>query len=145
MSREVSSCCIVYGDGRIDMGVFLFKQKTAYEMRISYWSSDVCSSVLLLRRRPMRRHRRHSIEFKREIVQAHLDGETLYRQLGRASCRERRCQYVQIPVAPSPSKKTTCNEQTDIAQTRINYLTAKLVKFVETWTVTAGSTAHLYT
>src|SRR3546814_131564 len=27
----------------------------------------------------MRRHRRHSIEFKREIVQAHLDGETLYR------------------------------------------------------------------
>src|SRR3546814_12503040 len=26
--------------------VFLFKQKTAYEMRISYWSSDVCSSDL---------------------------------------------------------------------------------------------------
>src|SRR3546814_11560487 len=28
-----------------------FKQKTAYEMRISDWSSDVCSSDLLLRRR----------------------------------------------------------------------------------------------
>src|SRR3546814_5283076 len=27
--------------------VFLFKQKTAYEMRISDWSSDVCSSDLL--------------------------------------------------------------------------------------------------
>src|SRR3546814_14579818 len=27
---------------------FLFKQKTAYEMRISDWSSDVCSSDLLL-------------------------------------------------------------------------------------------------
>src|SRR3546814_10657851 len=28
---------------------FVFKQKTAYEMRISDWSSDVCSSDLLLR------------------------------------------------------------------------------------------------
>src|SRR3546814_14381654 len=28
--------------------VFFFKQKTAYEMRISDWSSDVCSSDLLL-------------------------------------------------------------------------------------------------
>src|SRR3546814_2462266 len=26
---------------------FFFKQKTAYEMRISYWSSDVCSSDLI--------------------------------------------------------------------------------------------------
>src|SRR3546814_7066959 len=30
--------------------LFLFKQKTAYEMRISDWSSDVCSSDL----RPLR-------------------------------------------------------------------------------------------
>src|SRR3546814_3481780 len=29
---------------------FFFKQKTAYEMRISDWSSDVCSSDLNLRR-----------------------------------------------------------------------------------------------
>src|SRR3546814_1414375 len=28
------------------LSVFLFKQKTAYEMRISDWSSDVCSSDL---------------------------------------------------------------------------------------------------
>src|SRR3546814_1143999 len=28
---------------------FFFKQKTAYEMRISDWSSDVCSSDLLAR------------------------------------------------------------------------------------------------
>src|SRR3546814_14100875 len=34
------------------MLLFFFKQKTAYEMRISYWSSDVCSSDLLgIRRR----------------------------------------------------------------------------------------------
>src|SRR3546814_2556157 len=29
------------------VGFFFFKQKTAYEMRISDWSSDVCSSDLL--------------------------------------------------------------------------------------------------
>src|SRR3546814_9510217 len=28
---------------------FFFKQKTAYEMRISDWSSDVCSSDLVIR------------------------------------------------------------------------------------------------
>src|SRR3546814_7370776 len=31
--------------------VFFFKQKTAYEMRISDWSSDVCSSDLPERQR----------------------------------------------------------------------------------------------
>src|SRR3546814_6728096 len=31
--------------------VFFFKQKTAYEMRISDWSSDVCSSDLEVARR----------------------------------------------------------------------------------------------
>src|SRR3546814_18990369 len=31
---------------------FFFKQKTAYEMRISDWSSDVCSSDLIGRRDP---------------------------------------------------------------------------------------------
>src|SRR3546814_649569 len=30
---------------------FLFKQKTAYELRISDWSSDVCSSDLLSKER----------------------------------------------------------------------------------------------
>src|SRR3546814_4203150 len=30
--------------------IFFFKQKTAYEMRISDWSSDVCSSDLRRRR-----------------------------------------------------------------------------------------------
>src|SRR3546814_6627009 len=37
-SLEICCICIVY--------VFFFKQKTAYEMRISDWSSDVCSSDL---------------------------------------------------------------------------------------------------
>src|SRR3546814_7082380 len=34
---------------------FFFKQKTAYEMRISDWSSDVCSSDL---RKPLKKGRR---------------------------------------------------------------------------------------
>src|SRR3546814_14933884 len=33
--------------------VFFFKQKTAYEMRISDWSSDVCSSDLLSASSPL--------------------------------------------------------------------------------------------
>src|SRR3546814_4299721 len=33
----------------IDITFFFFKQKTAYEVRISDWSSDVCSSDLTTR------------------------------------------------------------------------------------------------
>src|SRR3546814_13688408 len=36
----MSKCCV-------RVGVFCFKQKTAYAMRISDWSSDVCSSDLV--------------------------------------------------------------------------------------------------
>src|SRR3546814_17417338 len=48
-------------------GFFFFKQKTAYEMRISDWSSDVCSSDLRRggrrRSRPRRaQHLPHSRE-----------------------------------------------------------------------------------
>src|SRR3546814_990122 len=32
---------------RTHLFIFFFKQKTAYEMRISDWSSDVCSSDLM--------------------------------------------------------------------------------------------------
>src|SRR3546814_3753716 len=35
---------------------FFFKQKTAYEMRISDWSSDVCSSDLADHARPVDGH-----------------------------------------------------------------------------------------
>src|SRR3546814_9383235 len=35
-------CCL------LSLCFFFFKQKTAYEMRISDWSSDVCSSDLLM-------------------------------------------------------------------------------------------------
>src|SRR3546814_7632366 len=39
------------------MCFFFFKQKTAYEMRISDWSSDVCSSDLLAQHLIGRLHR----------------------------------------------------------------------------------------
>src|SRR3546814_8600498 len=42
--------------------MFFFKQKTAYEMRISDWSSDVCSSDLLARARLEGRGERPAVE-----------------------------------------------------------------------------------
>src|SRR3546814_10125947 len=41
----------------VKLYVFFFKQKTAYEMRISDWSSDVCSSDL----RPAQMHARMKV------------------------------------------------------------------------------------
>src|SRR3546814_707503 len=43
------------------LSFFFFKQKTAYEMRISDWSSDVCSSDLRSRRKNMKNISRHLI------------------------------------------------------------------------------------
>src|SRR3546814_9747581 len=80
---------------------FLFKQKTAYELRISDWSSDVCSSDLfqaiagydadgdgepgdLLDADGL-------IDPAKIDAQGHRGGRD---QIGRASCRERVCQYV---------------------------------------------------
>src|SRR3546814_957578 len=85
---------------------FFFKQKTAYEMRISDWSSDVCSSDLPIFERPQRREAGWLPVLQRQIDPAsrpHVDlgaailvDEDLLRarQIGRASCRERVCQYV---------------------------------------------------
>src|SRR3546814_9481676 len=75
---------------------FFFKQKTAYEMRISDWSSDVCSSDL------------HSDEtsyafFYCAGASAAGGGcgagrfgarEEVLEEIGRASCRGRVCPYV---------------------------------------------------
>src|SRR3546814_7376593 len=91
---------------------FFFKQKTAYEMRISVWSSDVFSSdlngphhldagflvgqifngfsvasIYILAAMGLAL----SFGLMRVINMAH--GEILM-EIGRASCRERVCQYV---------------------------------------------------
>src|SRR3546814_4791492 len=60
-----------YGFSRVSVGaefgcgyrIFFFKQKTAYEMRISDWSSDVCSSDLFLAIEMTRRRLASTISF----------------------------------------------------------------------------------
>src|SRR3546814_1122730 len=48
--------------------VFFFKQKTAYEMRISDWSSDVCSSDLFVGHRERFLEGRVRVGDKEEIL-----------------------------------------------------------------------------
>src|SRR3546814_4936908 len=88
--------------------IFFFKQKTAYEMRISDWSSDVCSSDLsgariitrmapkmpkgLLRLSPKNRPKLASMGIAPAMVAVIVIVRVS--QIGRASCRERVCQYV---------------------------------------------------
>src|SRR3546814_10901062 len=77
---------------------FFFKQKTAYEMRISDWSSDVCSSDLYkVGKFPMMANSRAKTNrdtdgFVKVIADAKTD--RVLGEIGRASCRERVCQYV---------------------------------------------------
>src|SRR3546814_1066329 len=81
---------------------FFFKQKTAYEMRISDWSSDVCSSDLFplprdaVGRRAIERERMAAARFRKAAFQfgACAVEEQDADKIGRASCRERVCQYV---------------------------------------------------
>src|SRR3546814_3452359 len=101
---------------------FFFKQKTAYEMRISDWSSDVCSSDLgavermdearrlFLAGWPIPRIHAPGLEIAADrdrgnfaigVLAGQPDFEVigLLRAkadiaIGRASCRERVCQYV---------------------------------------------------
>src|SRR3546814_7329365 len=53
---------------------FFFKQKTAYEMRISDWSSDVCSSDLvgsLVGREPVVHGHAHGSDLAGSVVDGH--------------------------------------------------------------------------
>src|SRR3546814_5302129 len=106
--------------------MFFFKQKTAYEMRISDWSSDVCSSDLSPSVSPPGCHlpmaspqggiqaatgppRSTQSRFRFLQLPAPASPAMLHRtrreglegkfcstdvEIGRASCRERVCQYV---------------------------------------------------
>src|SRR3546814_5383018 len=91
---------------------FFFKQKTAYEMRISDWSSDVCSSDLsdqvAIRESVDARMRTEAgkpidLTKQKDLQTEALDSFEEYikwreknpsdDKIGRASCRERVCQY----------------------------------------------------
>src|SRR3546814_2608820 len=83
-----------------------FKQKTAYEMRISDWSSDVCSSDLfVLGTGPANRRRAGlSRSAMSRAAMRGVQGDDYGKgaphrpggrpEIGRASCRESVCQYV---------------------------------------------------
>src|SRR3546814_6196591 len=76
--------------------VFFFKQKTAYEMRISDWSSDVCSSDLRTGAGVPAGQRGMPDSTKiATLTRGYAKiRSTDPKQIGRASCRERVCQYV---------------------------------------------------
>src|SRR3546814_2910879 len=81
---------------------FFCKQKTAYEMRISDWSSDVCSSDLRTittftfktRLKLSFMLSDSSGERAEDMGGDLLEGVQGFFKIGRASCRERVCQYV---------------------------------------------------
>src|SRR3546814_6833112 len=93
---------------------FFFKQKTAYEMRISDWSSDVCSSdldeageepafavgrmfgdisggaaIFAAEREPLN-EAEHDEQNRRRDADRGVAGQ--HAEIGSASCRERVCQ-----------------------------------------------------
>src|SRR3546814_4777000 len=93
------SCSVV----SVVYGFFFFKQKTAYEMRISDWSSDVCSSDLIATEaygstRPLDTStgdiRLGNVGNRSEPSSASAEKLISVPKIGRASCRERVCQYV---------------------------------------------------
>src|SRR3546814_7465904 len=87
---------------------FLFKQTTAYDVRISDWSSDVCSSDLVVFVDPARDvmvagdlvlpRITPSIGFEQAPATLplgdYLRSLRLVREIGRALCRERVCPHV---------------------------------------------------
>src|SRR3546814_4296180 len=79
-------CCFVF----YFVVFFFFKQKTAYEMRISDWSSDVCSSDL------------REVEDPRGAFAApHGDGEESREHTGGEACRQQvRREEVLLVVPP---------------------------------------------
>src|SRR3546814_5195909 len=102
---------------------FVFKQKTAYEMRISDWSSDVCSSDLPARRFGFAQRRQQLTRLaqradlfgahapchplgRAEQIRQYRHGGFLAVEIGSASCRERVCPYVSISVVAVSLKKT---------------------------------------
>src|SRR3546814_6880424 len=63
---SVMDCCCF---GYLTMHFLFFKQKTAYEMRISDWSSDVCSSDLLEFRDDAGHALQHDMQFAHRLPQ----------------------------------------------------------------------------
>src|SRR6188474_3799031 len=78
--------------------VFFFKQKTAYEMSLRDWSSDVCSSDLVLLIVVL-------LSGIWGLVLQNVLPRRMMDEIGRASCRERVCNDVEISVVAGSVKK----------------------------------------
>src|SRR6058998_3515154 len=83
---------------------FFFKQKTAYEMVMSDWSSDVCSSDLGPRRasgrqRILRERRRHFVGLAPWAVLAERSPEQARGESERSEAREHRKVDAQVKAA----------------------------------------------
>src|SRR3546814_8129014 len=100
MSRSLVS--VIY---LLSVFIFFFKHKTAYEMRISDWSSDVCSSDLVSGRQEWSdiagflmifddMFAGPAIDFLLREAGRVIGVHPAQQKIGRASCRERVCQYV---------------------------------------------------
>src|SRR3546814_15202251 len=110
---------------------YFFKRNTAYQLPFSDWSSDVCSSdpgllhfhsggghcerlagpdAVSEERVPAA----HSPPDGGVLVRTQLD-RLVHAEIGRASCRERVCQYVWISVVAVSlkNKKTTMKTETE--------------------------------
>src|SRR3546814_20835349 len=105
--------------------LFFFMHKTAYEMRMRDWSSDVCSSDLDAGLEELAHGEGGSnhlesffrLNLRRPLSSACMPGwpwtqkntgatHRLIRQIGRASCRARVRQYVKIAAVAESLKKT---------------------------------------
>src|SRR3546814_6597099 len=100
MCNVADSYRVMSRDSHLLCYLFFFKQKTAYDMRISDWSSDVCSSDLRQRLLLEEEGLEFSVAGKLDLGRCRWPGPPPRwlaekgLQIGRASCRERVCQYV---------------------------------------------------
>src|SRR3546814_7999462 len=81
--------------------LFFFKQKTAYEMRISDWSSDVCSSDLQLQQVAEQEGRQAPLEDRLVPAEQHAEPEQA-RQVDEGVADQHgdgRRQHVAVPAA----------------------------------------------
>src|SRR3546814_17165338 len=129
--------------GEFGLVIFFVKQKTAYEMRISDWSSDVCSSDLVvdgvgLRRQPRddgrgrsaqasgfghrdgphpRRHRRAGLraglDHRRGDRQSVVEGTSVSVRVDLVGSRYIKKKNVYSSDNPSNTETTTTNDSTD--------------------------------
>src|SRR3546814_3732486 len=96
-SRYVTVTIVLFNSCRLvccSLKCFFFKQKTAYEMRISDWSSDVCPSDLDQDQGEEDQEPGEGDPQATEMAGETAEGDEQGDEIGRASCRERVRQYV---------------------------------------------------